>query len=97
MMTGTASVAGSVRKRVEKRNPSMPGMMLSVMITSGSDLMRLREAISAIERRVDFVLFALENHPQKVDDGLAVVDDQDSAHEACGSLLAFGRLPDVKR
>ena len=34
----------------------------------------------AVRRGINSVLLAFENHPQKIDDGLAVVDDEDAAH-----------------
>jgi hypothetical protein len=48
----------------------------------GQRLTHLRECLVAIARRRDLVVFTFENHPQEIQYGFAVVDDEDPAH--CG-------------
>jgi hypothetical protein len=57
----------------------MPGIMMSSRIRSGSQLLRLRDAVLAVGRGLDAEAGCLEHHLGGDDDQLLVFDDQDGS------------------
>ena len=70
-------------------------MMVSVTIRSGGVCWAFARP-RRVARRHDLVLLALENRLEKIENGLAVVDEQNAAHGDGVVSGVFGRLPEVK-